>query len=111
MRTSRYAAAPSLPRAGLLRAVGLPPPPPALGTASTLTARASQTYFLDIEMQAMCQAFASEYNRRKPPKPVQFIEAFLIEVPVLPLPPSQGLLVLPGFERPSHSSQPSHSSF
>lgn len=37
------------------------------------------TYFLDIEMQAMCQALAEQYNRRQPPKKVQFIDAFLIE--------------------------------
>jgi DNA gyrase inhibitor GyrI len=39
----------------------------------------TSTYLLDIEMQAMCQAFAAEYNRRKPPKNVEFIEAYLIE--------------------------------
>eukprot|EP00668_Euglena_longa_P040625 GGOE01053494.1.p1 GENE.GGOE01053494.1~~GGOE01053494.1.p1 ORF type:complete len:423 (-),score=126.39 GGOE01053494.1:524-1621(-) len=38
-----------------------------------------EIYFLDIEMQAMCKAFAEEYNRRRPPKKVEFIEAFLVE--------------------------------
>lgn len=37
------------------------------------------TYFLDIEMQAMCQALAHEYNKRKPPKDIEFIDAFMIE--------------------------------
>ena len=53
---------------------------PASAPALRPCPHARQTYFLDAEMQSMCQSFAAEYNRRKPPKPVEFLEAFLCEV-------------------------------
>eukprot|EP01012_Entosiphon_sulcatum_P009073 TRINITY_DN15018_c0_g1_i1.p1 TRINITY_DN15018_c0_g1~~TRINITY_DN15018_c0_g1_i1.p1 ORF type:complete len:484 (+),score=103.96 TRINITY_DN15018_c0_g1_i1:411-1862(+) len=40
---------------------------------------AAEIYFVDAEMQAMCQWFAEEYNKRGVPKPVEFVDAFLIE--------------------------------
>ena len=37
------------------------------------------TYFLDIEMHALCQYFAREFNAMNPPKRVEFVDAGLIE--------------------------------
>jgi pSer/pThr/pTyr-binding forkhead associated (FHA) protein len=37
------------------------------------------TYFVDIEMQGLCQYFSEEFNKRNPPKCVTFVDAHLIE--------------------------------
>eukprot|EP00667_Euglena_gracilis_P015585 EG_transcript_16220 len=37
------------------------------------------TYFLDVEMQALAKLFAEEFNKRKPPKPVDFNEASVVK--------------------------------
>jgi hypothetical protein len=39
----------------------------------------TRTYFIDVEMQGMCQYFAGEFNARGTPKKVTFIEAYVIE--------------------------------
>jgi len=36
-------------------------------------------YFADVQMQAMCQHFAKEYNSRGVPKKVNFLDAFAVE--------------------------------
>lgn len=38
-----------------------------------------QTYFVDCEMQSLCQYFAEEFNAKNPPKRVDFLDAFMIE--------------------------------
>eukprot|EP01012_Entosiphon_sulcatum_P039272 TRINITY_DN5164_c0_g1_i2.p1 TRINITY_DN5164_c0_g1~~TRINITY_DN5164_c0_g1_i2.p1 ORF type:complete len:441 (-),score=43.45 TRINITY_DN5164_c0_g1_i2:10-1332(-) len=37
------------------------------------------TYYVDVEMQAIAKEYAREFNMRKPPKPVDFLDAFLIQ--------------------------------
>lgn len=37
------------------------------------------TYFLDVEMQALAKLFAEEFNKRKPPKAVDFNEASVLK--------------------------------
>ena len=39
-----------------------------------------ETYFSDIEMQMVSKRFARKYNALKPPKKVDFLQAFVIEV-------------------------------
>eukprot|EP01004_Peranema_trichophorum_P006048 NODE_4889_length_1098_cov_48.518974_g4342_i0.p1 GENE.NODE_4889_length_1098_cov_48.518974_g4342_i0~~NODE_4889_length_1098_cov_48.518974_g4342_i0.p1 ORF type:complete len:306 (-),score=61.23 NODE_4889_length_1098_cov_48.518974_g4342_i0:179-1048(-) len=36
------------------------------------------TYFLDVEMQALCKLFADEFNKRRPPKLVDFNDTCVI---------------------------------
>lgn len=38
----------------------------------------SQLFKIDVEMQGFCQTYAAEFNKRNPPKPVVFLDAFLI---------------------------------
>ena len=37
-----------------------------------------QLFKIDVEMQGFCQSYAAEFNKRRPPKPVMFLDAFLI---------------------------------
>jgi hypothetical protein len=37
-----------------------------------------QLFKTDIEMQAFCQTYAAEFNKKGPPKRVVFLDAFLI---------------------------------
>jgi pSer/pThr/pTyr-binding forkhead associated (FHA) protein len=37
------------------------------------------TYFVDIEMQSLCQYFSEEFNKKNPPKKVEFVDCHLIE--------------------------------
>ena len=68
------------------RHLAMPPPPP-LGRPSHATGGGrvpvfprsrAQLFKLDVEMQGFCQTYAAEFNKRGPPKPVVFLEAFLI---------------------------------
>eukprot|EP00667_Euglena_gracilis_P002525 EG_transcript_2526 len=36
---------------------------------------------MDCEMQGFCRTYAAEYNKRHPPKPISFLEAFLLICP------------------------------
>jgi len=38
-----------------------------------------KTYFVDVEMQCLAQKIAEEFNKRKPPKQVFFLDAYLIK--------------------------------
>jgi len=40
--------------------------------------RRLKLYKVDVEMQGFCQTFARAYNAQRPPKPVNFLDAFLI---------------------------------
>jgi len=40
----------------------------------------AQTYFRDIELQAHCANYAKMYNEYKPPKRVEFIQAWVLEL-------------------------------
>eukprot|EP01006_Ploeotia_vitrea_P057469 TRINITY_DN68179_c8_g5_i1.p1 TRINITY_DN68179_c8_g5~~TRINITY_DN68179_c8_g5_i1.p1 ORF type:complete len:590 (-),score=64.53 TRINITY_DN68179_c8_g5_i1:301-2070(-) len=38
-----------------------------------------EVYFLEVEMQTTCQAFANEFNKHDPPKKVKFVKPYLVE--------------------------------
>jgi len=38
-----------------------------------------QGYYIDVEMQALCQSLADAFNKHAPPKEVRFVDTFLIE--------------------------------
>lgn len=40
-----------------------------------------ESYFEDVKMQTLCKQYADEYNNYKPPKTVDFIKAWLLELP------------------------------
>lgn len=40
----------------------------------------AQQYEKDCKMQMIAVEFAKEYNKLSPPKPVEFLEAFMLQV-------------------------------
>jgi len=40
-----------------------------------------ERYFEDVKMQAICAEFGSKFNLRQMPKPVQFLQAWVLEMP------------------------------
>lgn len=45
----------------------------------------AQTYFKDIELQSHCAHYAIKYNEYRPPKKVDFVKAWVLEMPQLSL--------------------------
>eukprot|EP01006_Ploeotia_vitrea_P050638 TRINITY_DN67480_c2_g1_i2.p1 TRINITY_DN67480_c2_g1~~TRINITY_DN67480_c2_g1_i2.p1 ORF type:complete len:544 (+),score=59.80 TRINITY_DN67480_c2_g1_i2:48-1679(+) len=37
------------------------------------------TYFADAEMQSLCKYFSHEFNKQQPPKPIDFVEAWILQ--------------------------------
>ena len=52
-------------------------------------------YFVDIEMQAQCQAIADAFNAYNPPKPVRFVPAYIVKREATPHRPEQFMAVEP----------------
>ncbi len=42
---------------------------------------AVERYFEDVKMQAICEELGKKFNNRGPPKKVQFLPAWVLEVP------------------------------
>eukprot|EP00995_Heteronema_vittatum_P008549 NODE_376_length_1419_cov_665.294891_g277_i0.p1 GENE.NODE_376_length_1419_cov_665.294891_g277_i0~~NODE_376_length_1419_cov_665.294891_g277_i0.p1 ORF type:complete len:308 (-),score=110.78 NODE_376_length_1419_cov_665.294891_g277_i0:419-1342(-) len=53
-----------------------------------------RTYFSEVEMQCQCQELATEYNRKNPPKKIQFVTPCVMELTKRRAPDNRGTLLL-----------------